>query len=242
MSKLPVGTFINMATVAIGSLIGLLLFQFVPNIQHDISLITQQALGIGILILGIQMSLKIKDEMMLLFIISLIIGGMLGEWLDIKEILEGCRSWFQASFSIGENGRFSTGLIAAFVLFCASPITIVGAIEEGIQNKRELIIVKSIFDGIMAVVLTSTYGGIGVLVSIIPMLLIQGGLTMIAGKAKSVFTKSIISQISAVGGALLIALALKVLVLEDLKVASLAPAFLVVLIMNWIYGRLGLKA
>lgn len=241
MSKLPIGTFINMATVLVGSIIGLILHQFVPNIQHDISEIAEQALGIGILILGIQMSLKIKDEMMLIFIISLIIGGVLGEWLGLKEMLEGWKDWFELNFRMGQE-RFSTGLIAAFVLFCASPITIVGAIEEGIQSKRELLIVKSIFDGIMAIVLTSTYGGVGVLFSILPMLLIQGGLTMIAGKVKSVFTKSIISQISAVGGALLIALALKVLVLEDLKVASLAPAFLIVLFMNWIYNRLGLKA
>ncbi len=241
MSKLPVGTFINMATVGVGSLIGLVLHQFVPDIQHDVSLITQQALGIGILILGIQMSLKIKDEMMLLFIISLIIGGIIGEWLGLKEMLEGWKMWFDSNLNIGQE-RFSTGLIAAFVLFCASPITIVGAIEEGIQNKRELLIVKSIFDGIMAIVLTSTYGGVGVLFAVLPMLLIQGGLTMIAGRAKSVFTKSIISQISAVGGALLIALALKVLVLEDLKVASLIPAFIIVLAMNWVYGKLGLKA
>ena len=241
MSKLPIGTFINMTTVLVGSLIGLLLFQFVPNIQHDVKLITEQALGIGILILGIQMSLKIKDEMMLIFIISLIIGGILGEWLALKEMLEGCKSWFELNFRMGQD-RFSTGLIAAFVLFCASPITIVGAIEEGIQGKRELLIVKSIFDAVMAIVLTSTYGGVGVMFSILPMLLIQGGLTLIAGKAKSIFTKSIISQISAVGGALLIALALKVLVIEDLKVASLAPAFIVVLVMNWLYGKLGLKA
>lgn len=241
MSKLPIGTFINMATVGVGSLIGLLLHQFVPDIQHDISLITQQALGIGILILGIQMSSKIKDEMMLLFIISLILGGILGEWLGLKELLEGWKGWFDNNLNIGQE-RFSTGLIAAFVLFCASPITIVGAIEEGFQNKRELLIVKSIFDGIMAIVLTSTYGGVGVLFAVLPMLVIQGGLTMIAGKAKHIFTKSIISQISAVGGALLIALALKVLVIEDLKVASLIPAFVIVLLMNWAYSKLGLKA
>jgi uncharacterized protein len=241
MSKLPIGTFINMAAVLIGSLIGLLLHQFVPDIQHDVSLITEQALGIGILILGIQMSLKIKDEMMLLFIISLILGGILGEWLELKEMFELWKEWFELNFTMGQE-RFSTGLIAAFVLFCASPITIVGAIEEGIQNKRELLIVKSIFDAIMAIVLTSTYGGIGVLFSILPMLLIQGGITMIAGKVKSIFTKSIISQISAVGGAMLIALALKVLVVDDLKVASLIPAFLVVLVMNWLYGKIGLKA
>ncbi|MFT5166107.1 MAG: putative membrane protein YqgA involved in biofilm formation [Saprospiraceae bacterium] len=241
MSKLPIGTFINMAAVVIGSFIGLLLYQFMPDIRHDVSLITEQALGIGILILGIQMSLKIKDEMMLIFIISLILGGILGEWAGLKEIFESWKGWFELNFTMGQE-RFSTGLIAAFVLFCASPITIVGAIEEGIQNKRELLIVKSIFDAIMAIVLTSTYGGIGVLFSILPMLLIQGGITMIAGKVKSIFTKSIISQISAVGGALLIALALKVLVIDDLKVASLIPAFLVVLMMNWLYGKLGLKA
>lgn len=240
MSKLPVGTFINMATVTVGSLVGLLLHQFVPDLQHDISLITNQALGIGILVLGIQMSLKIKDEMMLIFIISLILGGIVGEWLNLKDMLESWKDWFEMNFTMGQE-RFSTGLIAAFVLFCASPITIVGAIEEGIQNKRELLIVKSIFDAIMAIILTSTYGGIGVLFSIIPMLFIQGGLTLLAGKIKAIFTKSVISQISAVGGALLIALALKVLIIDDLKVASLIPAFLTVLLTNWLYSKLGLK-
>ncbi len=241
MSKLPIGTFINMGAVFVGSLIGLLLHQFAPNIQHEVSVIATQALAIGILILGIQMSLKIQDEMMLLFILSLILGGMIGEWLGIKEVLEGWQNWTEMNLQIGQK-RFSTGLIAAFVLFCASPITIVGAIEEGIQHKRELLIVKSIFDGFMAIVLTSTYGGMGVMFSIVFMLIIQGGLTLIASNAKPVFTKSIISQISAVGGAMLIALALKVLVDEDLKVGSLIPAFFVVLALNWLYKRLGLKA
>lgn len=237
MSRLPIGTFVNMATILIGSLIGLMLQRVFPeNIQN----ITFQAVGLGILIIGIQMSLKLKDDMMLVFIFSLIIGGIIGEWIGLKELLESCAEWSRTNLHIGQK-RFSEGLIAAFILFAASPMTIVGAIEEGLQNKRDLLLIKSALDGVTAIALASSYGGVGVSFSIIAVLLVQGGLTLLATSAKGLFTKQILAKISAVGGVLLIALAIKILGLGTFKVASLLPSLIVVILLSRGYSKLKVK-
>lgn len=230
-----------MTTVLVGSLIGLMLQRVFPE---NIETVTLQAVALGILLIGVQMSLKLKDEMLLIFIFSLILGGIIGESLGIKEFLEECANLSREHLNIGQK-RFNDGLIAAFILFCASPITIVGAIEEGFNNKRELLLIKSVLDGVTAIALASSYGGVGVLFSIIPLLLVQGGMTLLAGRIKSVFTKTIIAQISAVGGVLLVALAIKILVgeeiMEKLKVASLLPSLVIVVLLTAGYARLKVK-
>ena len=238
MKKLPIGTFINMGTIILGSLIGLMLQRVFPESIKDTVF---QALGLGILIIGIQMALKLKDEMLLIFIFSLIIGGIIGEALGVKIFLDGCEGWINTNFYFFEKKQISEGLIAAFILFCASPITIVGAIEEGLQNKRDLLLIKSLLDGVIALALASTYGAGGIIFAVIPMLVIQGGISLLAGYCQQVFTKDIITQISAVGGAILIALAIKFLVREDLVVANLLPALFVVILLTWGYKRLNLR-
>ena len=234
---IPVGTFINMAAVLIGSLIGLMLREVFPE---NIKEITFQAVGLGILIIGIKLALKLSDERMVVFIFSLIIGAIIGEWLDIKEFLESIANWSRENIQIGQQ-RFSEGLIAAFILFCASPITMVGAIEEGLKQERGLLLIKSALDGVTAIALASAYGGFGITVSIIPMLFIQGGITMLASRSKSTFTKPVITQISAVGGVLLIALSIKILNLGDFKVANLLPALVVVVLLSYGYGKMKFK-
>lgn len=236
MSKLPVGTFVNMTTIIIGSLIGVMLQQVFPeNIQNT----TLMAVGLGVLIIGIQMSLKVPDEYLVVFIFSLILGGVIGEIISVVSFLDSCELWIKNNFQLGQK-RFSEGLITAFVLFCASSITVVGAIEEGIQGKRELLLVKSALDGVTAIALASSYG-IGVLFSIFPMLLIQGGLTLLASKAKPLFTKNTIALLSGVGGVMIVAISIKILGLNDFRVANLLPSLLVVVLLDWGYRRLKLK-
>jgi uncharacterized protein len=234
---IPYGTFINMAAIFVGSIIGLMLREVFPE---NIKEITFQAVGLAILIIGIKMTLKITDERMLIFIFSLIIGAIIGEWLDIKASLEAVADWSLENIHIGQQ-RFTDGLIAAFILFCASPITIVGALEEGLKQERGLLLIKSALDGITAIALASTYGGIGITVSIIPMLFIQGGITLLANRSKSTFTKQVIAQISAVGGVLLIALAIKILNLGDFKVANLLPSLVVVVLLGYAYGKMNIR-
>jgi uncharacterized membrane protein YqgA involved in biofilm formation len=236
MSKLPIGTFVNMTTIVIGSVIGLMLREVLPdNILH----ITLVAVGLSILIIGIRMSIKVPEEFLLLFIFSLVIGGILGELIGLEEFFDGSEKWINNNFRIGKM-RFSEGLITAFVLFCASSLTVVGAIEEGMQGKRELLLVKSALDGVTAIALASSYG-VGVLLSIVPMLLIQGGLTVLAVNAKHLFNKSAIALLSGVGGVLIVAISFKILELGDIRVANLLPSLVVVIFLFWAYRRLHLK-
>ncbi len=236
MSKLPIGTFVNMAAIVIGTLIGGMLQQVFPeNIQK----ITSLAVGLGVLIIGIRMSLKVPDEYLLVFIFSLMLGGIIGELIAVESFLDGCQSWLENNFQLRKT-QSTEGLITAFILFCASSLTIVGAIEEGMQGKRQLLMVKSALDGITAIALASSYG-LAILLSILPMLIIQGGLTLLAGKVKSLFNKNIIAVLSAVGGALIVAVSFKILGLGDFRMGNLLPSLLVVVFLTWVHRLLKLK-
>ena len=236
MSKLPVGTFINMATIVVGSLIGLLFQQIFPE---DIKFTAYTAVGLGVLIIGLKMSLKVPEEYLPIFIISLVLGGIIGELIGIEDFLDNCELWMRSNFKFGQQG-FSEGLISAVVLFCASSITIIGAIEEGIQGKRELLIVKSALDGVTSIVLASTYG-MSVLLSIFPMLIIQGGLTILASQVKTLFTKNTLAVLSGVGGLLIVAVSLIMLKLGNFRIANLLPSLVVVVLLTWLQRKFKFK-
>ena len=232
MKNWPIGTFVNMLTVAIGSLIGMWLQQvFPPNIQAIIF----QAIGLGVLVIGIIMSLKIPNGYLLIFIFSLILGGIIGELIHLKAILESLGDSLKAGVGVSDGG-FTKGLITAFLLFCVGSMTIVGAIEEGLRGKRELLFVKSTLDGISSIAFAATYG-IGVLFSIIPLLLFQGSITLLARQMEHFFTKNIIDTLSAVGGALIIGIGINLLQLGQVNIENLLPSLIVVVILTWAYEK-----
>ena len=226
--RLPLATFVNMLTVALGALIGLALQQVIPENMQSIVF---QAIGLGTLVIGISMSLKIPDGYVLIFIFSLIVGGITGELLHIGPWMHEMGDVLKSWFSIGE-ARFTDGLITAFLLFCVGSMTIVGAIEEGLRGKRELLLIKSTLDGFTAIALASTYG-IGVGFSILPMLFFQGGITILAGHLQHFFTAKIIAMLSATGGVLIIAVSLNMLQLGHIRLESLLPAILIVVLLTW---------
>lgn len=230
--RLPIGTFINMGTVIIGSLIGLWLQQaFPPNIK----VIIFQALGLATLLIGIQMSLKMSDGYLLIIIFSLIIGGIIGEILQIDQQLQALGEWFKNTLNIGDE-KFTEGLITASLLYCVGSMVIVGAIEEGISGNRELLMVKSTLDGVSSIAFASTYG-IGVLFSIFPIFLIQGGMTILANQMKPFFTPTIIAQLSSVGGLLILGIGIKLLNLGNINIENLLPSLLVIVFFTWIYDK-----
>ena len=228
--RLPIATFINMTTVVIGSLIGLWLNDVFPE---NIKAIIFQAIGLGTLVIGVSMSLKIPEGYLLIFIFSLILGGIFGELMGLDAILANLGDTLKNSLNIGD-AKFTDGLVTAFLLFCVGSMTIVGAIEEGLHGKRELLLVKSTLDGITSIAFASTYG-IGVLFSIIPMLILQGGMTVAAGSLERFFTKNIIALISAVGGALIIAIGINMLELGKINIENLLPSLLVVTLLTWAF-------
>lgn len=218
-----IGTIINVITVIVGSLIGMVFRSKVPKRLVDISFI---GIGIFTLVLGIRMATQSEEILFLIF--SIIIGGIIGELLDIDKGLTNIGEWIKTKLK-SDNARFTDGLITSFLLFCMGALTIMGAIEAGINGNIDLLLTKSIMDGFAALALASTLG-IGVLFSVIPLLLYQGALTLLAGSLQAYLTDPMIRELSAVGGILLIGLALNILEIKKIKISNMLPSLVVILI------------
>lgn len=223
------GTWINIAAILAGGLIGLLINKKIPKRFNDIVF---QAIGLFTLFLGLYLSFK--TENMLILVFSLILGGLSGEWLRLEEKVEKWTNRLRFK-GLDTGSRFTEGLITAFLLFCIGSMTILGAIEEGMGNKPELLITKSIMDGFSSIALSSALG-IGVLFSVVPLLLYQGSLTMLAAYAGEFFSDSIINELTACGGLLLLALGLKILEIKQIKVLNLLPALIFAVLLAYFSG------
>lgn len=211
------GTLVNAAAVIVGSLIGLWLHTKFPKRVGEIVF---QALGLFTLFIGIVMALKATE--MLFTVFSLVLGGITGELLKLDQRL--------ASFSekLGklmksENSKFSEGFITSFLLFCMGSMTILGTFEEGIGQAPKLLMAKSVMDGFSSVALAAAMGA-GVLLSAVPLLIYQGALTFLAMYLGQTLPQMYITEISAVGGILLIGLGINILEIKQLKILNLLPA------------------
>lgn len=226
----PIATFVNMLAVAVGSILGLLLQSV---FTEDIQGIVFQAIGLGTILIGLKMALRLPDGYMLIFIFALILGGILGEIIALAEWISSLSD--QLKLFVGaSDSNFTEGLITAFLLFCIGSMTIVGALEEGLSKNRSLIYVKSTLDGFTAIALTASFG-IGVLFSIIPMLIFQGGITVLAVKLKPIFDQKTLDLVSAVGGILIIGISINMLQLGEITLENLLPSLLVAIIFSKTY-------
>jgi uncharacterized membrane protein YqgA involved in biofilm formation len=222
------GTLINVAAVIIGSLIGLLINRKLPA---KIITIIFQVLGLFTLVLGISMSLK--TEHYLVVIGSLVIGAVIGEFIDLDKYMKRWSEKLKQKLRMG-NDKFSDGMITAFLLYCMGAMTIMGAIEEGVEGSYDILLMKSLMDGVSSIALASGMG-IGVMFSSIPLLLYQGGLTLFSSFIGERLTDVIVNDLSATGGILLIGLGINILEIKQLKILNMIPALVVVVILSYIF-------
>ncbi len=234
-ARWPLATFINMGTVSLGSFLGLSLQQTFPPEVQSIVFFT---IGLGTLVLGMQMSLRMPEGYLLVFFFSLILGGISGELLGIDDWLNQLGERVKGSLQIGDSD-FTEGLITAFLIFCIGSVTIIGAIEEGLKGRRELLLIKSVLDGFTSIALAATYG-LGVWFSILPMLLFQGGLTVLAGSLRPLLSPRRIAMLGAVGGALILGIGINMLQLADLPLENMLPALLLLFPLAYLAERSGL--
>lgn len=216
-----IGTLVNFGAVIIGSTIGLIIHRNLP--KRYVKLVFQ-IMGLFTLVLGFKMALE--GQQLLIMIFSLILGGLLGEVLKIEDWINSLGDRVKR-LTKSKSDTFSEGLITAFLLFCVGSMTIVGAIEEGMGGNPELLLIKSLMDGISSIALTVAFG-IGVLFSAIPLLIFQGGLTFLASQAGEFIDPVVITEVTAVGGVILIGLGLNLLEIKKIKVVNLLPAMLIV--------------
>ena len=222
-----VGTLVNASAVVVGSVIGLVFKKALPEKYQQIYF---QAVGLFTLLLGIKMSLGISAP--LLVVLSLVLGGLVGESMKLDEKIEQFGNWIKSKTS-SKNDKFTEGLTTAFLLYCMGSMTIVGAIEEGFGYTSDLLLTKSIMDFFSSIMLASALG-IGVLFSAVPLLLFQGGITLIVSLIGKDIPAEIISEITVVAGIILIGLGINLLEIKKLKIINLLPALIFICIFVWV--------
>lgn len=226
-----IGTLINFSLVMVGGLLGLAIGSRLPE---RIKTIVISAIGLMTLTIGI--SSAIKTENALIPLLSLVIGGGIGEFVDIDKGINALGDWLKKRFTGPENQQnFTTGFVIASLQFCIGPLTILGAINDGLSGNFSLLAIKAVLDGFSAIVFASSFG-VGVLFAGVTILVVQGGISLLAGLVKpllisipgtSMAAQPRVIELSAVGGVILIGLALNILELKRIKVANLLPALLI---------------
>ena len=195
------------------------------------------AVGLFTLFLGFSMALKAENILILVF--SLILGGIFGELLDIEKFTDIQTAKIKKRIKFGGE-KFSEGMLTAFLLYCMGSMTILGALDEGIKKDSTLLITKSVMDGFSSIALASAFG-IGVAFSILPMLLFQGGLTLLAIYFGEFISQTMINELSAVGGILLIGLGINILEIKQIKIFNLLPALLFAVLLVWLNNLLNIS-
>jgi uncharacterized protein len=221
---MPIGTLINALAIIVGSILGTLLHRAIPD---KIKAIVFQALGLASLVMGVQMALKLENILALIF--SLLIGGIAGELLDLEGRLEKLGDVLKGRIKSG-NQKFTEGFVAASLLFTVGAMSTLGAINEGISGDRTLLYTKSMLDAFASLAFASTYG-IGVLFSAGPVLLYEGSLTLLASGAQGILTASVINQLTAVGGVMIMGIGFNLLEIKKIRVINLLPALVVVVLL-----------
>lgn len=210
------GAIVNCLAVILGAGIGLL---FKRGLSEKISVTIMNGLGLGVLYIGIKGALS--GENMLIIIVSLVVGVFCGELLDLEGKMKRWGNLFK------DNATFSEGFLTASLMFCVGAMAIVGSLQSGLALNHEILLAKSLIDGIAAWVLAASLGA-GVMFAGIPVLLYEGGLTLLAQAMEPYLTPMLINELTCVGSLLIVAIALNMLKITKLKIANYLPALVVV--------------
>jgi uncharacterized membrane protein YqgA involved in biofilm formation len=237
------GTILNAITVAIGTAIGLLIGQRLSQKIQE-SVIT----GLGFVTLFVGFSNAGKTGNVIIPLLSIVIGAIIGELLDLSSLLERFAGWLQTRFAGGESSgedsraKFITGFVTASLVFCIGPLTFVGSIQDGmgLPIGFQQLAIKSVLDLFAAMAFAASLG-IGVGFSIITVLVLQGGLALLGSVLGEVMTTPMINEMTAVGGLILLGLGLTLLEIKRPRMANFLPALVIAPLLVAIATALGIN-
>jgi uncharacterized membrane protein YqgA involved in biofilm formation len=243
------GTLINVAAILLGGTLGVLLGGRLPDRLRQT---VMAGLGLFVLAIGLQLFLDTQNSLVVLG--GLVIGGILGEWWQVEEGIRRLGRWLerrvmsrpgQEVLSEVEHAsrqeRFVRGFFTASLLFCVGPIAILGAVQDGLTGDYQLLAVKSVLDGFASLAFASSLG-VGVLFSAMPILIYQGGISLLAGQIEPLVSEAMMAELSATGGVLLIGIAISSLLeLRAIRIGNFLPALLVVPLLVALLTGLGVS-
>ena len=221
----PLGSVINALAILVGGSVGLLLHGRLPE---KMRLVVFQGLGLCVLVIGMQMALQGRNA--LLVVLSILIGGIIGEAMGLEDRFAGLADRLKGLVR-SSNTRFVDGMVNASLIYCIGAMAILGSFDEGIRGDHSILFTKALLDGFASVALASTYGS-GVLFSALPVLLYQGLLTVFAGSFQGFFSEHLIAQLTATGGTLILGIGINLLGLTVIRLSSLLPSLVVIVLLS----------
>jgi uncharacterized membrane protein YqgA involved in biofilm formation len=228
--RLSMGTIINVIAILIGGALGLL---FRKGFPERIAQTALQVMGLFSLVIGVSMALQGQELIMVL--VSLAFGAMLGEWMNIEGHLDRLGVWLEKRFNLTQESP-AKGFIYTSLLFCVGSMAIVGSITDGLKGDYSILVTKAMMDGIISIPFAANMG-IGVLGSAVPVLLYQGGLTLLASKLQSLFTPVMIRELTSVGGVIVMGIGVNILGLQKIRVGNLIPALPLIILVLYLKLR-----
>lgn len=229
------GTLVNAGAIIAGGLGGIFVKKGLPERYKNIIM---QGIGLSVLFIGISGALqgiytvidgkKLDRQFIMTMIFSLVIGGILGEFIDIENKLERLGLWFQRKLS-DKGGNFAQGFVTASLVYCVGAMAIVGSLEDGLSGNPKTLFAKAILDGVSAIVFSATLG-VGVTFSAIPVFVYQGAITLLSSFVKPWLTDPVIAQMSLVGSILIFGIGISMLEIKKIRVGNLLPAMFLPLI------------
>lgn len=222
------GTIINAGTIILGGVLGLFLK---GRLSERVNATIMQGVGLVILLIGLDMARQTQNAIIVL--ISLVVGGIIGETLNLEGRFESWSNRLQARFVRGES-TFSRGFVAASLLFCVGPMAIMGAFDDGLRGNYQVLVNKAALDGISSIALAASLG-FGVVFSSIPVFLYQGSLTLLAATIRPIMTPLAIAEMTATGGLMIVALALNMLKMPKIKVTNFLPALVLAVVIAYFW-------
>jgi uncharacterized membrane protein YqgA involved in biofilm formation len=241
-----VGTLVNVLTVLLGAGVGVLLGHRIPDRVRDL---VMDALGLVTLLIGGLSAVAVTDAAlasyvgsgapMLIVLAALVVGGIVGAALRLQARVEQLGGLLQRRLTRGagsaERHRFVEGFVAASLVFCTGPLTVLGSLNDGLGNGADQLLLKATLDGFAAVAFAATFGW-GVAASALTVLVVQGSLTVLGVLLGDVLPDAHLAAVTAVGGLMLVGVALRLLRIREIAVADLLPALLVAPLLVHVVG------
>ena len=212
-----IGTFVNSSAILVGSLIGIAAGRRVPD---RLKTIVMQGLGLSVMLIGLQMALTGKE--IIVTVACLLIGGITGEIINIEKKLEKMGEQIKRRFR-SESATFVQGFVSASLLYLTGAMMIIGSIQDGTTGDPHTLYIKAMLDGVASMALASSMG-IGVAFSALSVLIVQGGITLLAAHLLFLKNPAVLDAITATGGVLILAIGINLLDLQRIRVGNLLPA------------------
>jgi uncharacterized membrane protein YqgA involved in biofilm formation len=218
------GTLVNGALIVIGTIFGKLLNRIPEGMKKTV----MHGIGLSVMVLGLQMGFKSNNY--LIVILSLVIGSVIGELLQLEEKLNSLGQWLEKKIGTPGKGSISEGFVTATLIFVIGAMAIIGALDSGIRGDHNVLYTKSIIDGFTALILTTTLG-VGVIFSAVPVVLYEGTIAAFATQINQFVPHALMTQfiaeMTATGGVMIFAIGLNLTGLIKIKVANFLPGILV---------------